>query len=95
MVRITPSYLETSRGASCGVRGGFWCYFWRDGSVRADFREAGTLSLFELDGDRYQSIPASGVLRGIDTDELLRFVEVRPMTRAVRQYRELLGGAGE
>jgi Uma2 family endonuclease len=57
--------------------------------------EAGVLSLFELDGDEYKQIPSSGVLAGIDTEQLLRFVEVRPMTRAVREYRELVRGGGE
>jgi Uma2 family endonuclease len=52
----------------------------------------GALSLFELEGEQYNPIGASGVLAGIDLDQLLGFIEVRPMTRAVRQYRAALLG---
>ncbi|MBN1605951.1 MAG: Uma2 family endonuclease [Polyangiaceae bacterium] len=57
--------------------------------------KAGAVSLFTLAGEQYQPISASRVLPGIDIDQLLRFVEVRPMTRAVRQYRALLHAGGE
>jgi Uma2 family endonuclease len=50
----------------------------------------GQLDLFALRGDRYEPIASSEVLPGIDHTELLRFVDVRPMTTAVREYRQAL-----
>jgi Uma2 family endonuclease len=50
----------------------------------------GQLDLFALRGDRYEAIASSEVLPGIDHTELLRFVDVRPMTTAVREYRQAL-----
>ncbi len=52
-------------------------WFWRDGAI----------TLHALRGEVYQAIAASEVLAGIDLGLLLRFVDVRPMTRAVREYR--------
>jgi Uma2 family endonuclease len=51
----------------------------------------GRLDLFALRGERYEPIVASEVLVSIDHTELLRFVDVRPMTTAVREYRRTLG----
>lgn len=45
------------------------------------------IDLFELREDRYVPIEGSDVLTGIDLPLLLRFVDVRPMTRAVTEYR--------
>lgn len=47
----------------------------------------GKLTLFALRGVRYVEIEASGVLSGIDHQQLLRFVDRTPMTAAVRDYR--------
>jgi Uma2 family endonuclease len=52
----------------------------------------GKLDLFGLRGDRYEAIGASEVLAGIDHAELLRFMDMRPMTTAVREYRRTLRG---
>ena len=54
------------------------------------FYERGALSLFTLRGDRYEPIEESGVLPGIDLELLVQFVDVKPMTRAVREFREAL-----
>lgn len=63
--------------ASLGVRE---VWYWRSGA----------LTLYTLEGGTYGPTPASHVLPGIDHAELLRFVELRPMTRAIRAYREVL-----
>jgi Uma2 family endonuclease len=52
----------------------------------------GVLSLFELRGERYDPIATSVVLPGIDHELLCKFVLVRPMTRAVREFRAALRG---
>jgi Uma2 family endonuclease len=52
--------------------------------------EAGALHLFALRGDRYEPLTASEVLTGIDHGLLCTFVAVRPMTQAVRAFREAL-----
>lgn len=52
-------------------------WFWQDGA----------LSLHALEGERYQPLASSRLLPGIDLAQLLRFVDVQPMTRAVREYR--------
>src|SRR5260221_9682533 len=52
--------------------------------------EKGALRLFALRGDRYEPLAASEVLPGIDHDVLCSFVLIRPMTLAVRSYREAL-----
>jgi hypothetical protein len=44
-----------------------------------------------LRGGRYEAIPRSEVLPGLDLGQLASFVPIRPMTRAVRAYREALG----
>jgi Uma2 family endonuclease len=52
--------------------------------------EKGTLRLFALRGERYEPLAASEVLSGIDHEPLCTFVMTRPMTRAVREFREAL-----
>ncbi|HEY6724246.1 MAG TPA: Uma2 family endonuclease [Polyangiaceae bacterium] len=54
------------------------------------FWKRGAISVHELDGERYRAIAASQLLAGIDLAELLEFVDIRPMTRAVREYRARL-----
>jgi len=49
-----------------------------------------TIEIFALRDGIYESIAASEALPGLDLAELLRFVHVTPMTRAVREYREKL-----
>lgn len=70
--------------AALGVRE-VWC--WRSGA----------LALFELKDGSYAPVLASAVLPGIDHAELARFIALRPMTKAVREYRDTLrmkrGGA--
>jgi hypothetical protein len=39
-------------------------------------------------------VPGSEVLRGIDLDELARYIDVKPMTRAVTEYRAALRARG-
>ncbi len=55
-------------------------WFWKDG----------VMSLYALRGESYQPIEGSELLQGIDLEQLLRFVAVTPMTRAVREYRAAL-----
>lgn len=50
----------------------------------------GALSLFALRDERYEQIPTSEKLPGLDHEQLLSFVDLKPMTRAVRTYREVL-----
>lgn len=57
-------------------------WYWRDGK----------LDLFVLRGDRYEAITSSEVLVGIDHAQLLTFLDVRPMTKAVLEYRRALRG---
>ncbi|HVW27925.1 MAG TPA: Uma2 family endonuclease [Polyangiaceae bacterium] len=54
------------------------------------FHEGGTFQLFALRGDRYDVVTASEVLPGIDLELLGSFLPVRPMTRAVRAFRQAL-----
>lgn len=57
------------------------------------FWKRGAITVHVLRGDAYEAVPASEALPGLDLALLLRFVDVRPMTRAVREYREALRGA--
>lgn len=57
-------------------------WYWRDGK----------LDLFALRGDRYEAITGSEVLVGIDHAQLLEYLDVRPMTRPVLDYRRVLRG---
>lgn len=50
----------------------------------------GAISVFKLVGEQYEAIPTSELLAGIDLPELLEFIDIRPMTRAVREYRARL-----
>ena len=52
--------------------------------------KGGALTVHELRGDRYEVVPASVLLPGIDLAQLLAFVDTTPMTKAVRAYREAL-----
>jgi Uma2 family endonuclease len=52
----------------------------------------GHLELFALRSDQYEAIDGSEVLPGIDHEQLLQFVEVTPMTKAIRAYRRALRG---
>lgn len=52
--------------------------------------KSGTLSVHELHDEQYRRLATSNLLPGIDLDELLSFVEIRPMTKAVREYRARL-----
>jgi Uma2 family endonuclease len=80
--------------------------FWTSGSInkleiyrKLGVREIwiwkpGSLALFKLVDEQYEAISASEVLPGIDMDEPLEFIDVRPMTRAVREYRARLAAKG-
>ena len=52
--------------------------------------EAGRLTLYALRGEQYEEIPASEVLPDVDLPELLRFLDVKPTSRAIREYRRAL-----
>jgi Uma2 family endonuclease len=51
------------------------------------------IEVFVLRGEQYESSPASEFIPNIDFSTMLAFVEVRPMTRAVRAYRDALAYA--
>jgi Uma2 family endonuclease len=51
---------------------------------------AGTLSVFSLQDTTYVRLDRSTLLPGIDLAELLRFIDIRPMTRAVSEFRAAL-----
>ncbi|MGE0712302.1 MAG: Uma2 family endonuclease [Planctomycetota bacterium] len=60
---------------------------WRKLGVREVwFWQEGALSVHALRGESYVALEASELLPGVDLGLLLRFVDVRPMTRAVREY---------
>jgi len=52
--------------------------------------KAGRIEMFSLREETYAPIEGSELLPGIDLDQLLQFVDVRPMTRAVTEYRAAL-----
>lgn len=52
----------------------------------------GAISVHVLDGHEYREVNQSVALPELDREQLLRFVDIRPMTKAVRQYRALLDG---
>lgn len=52
----------------------------------------GTFSLHALRGDRYETITESEVLPGIDLVLLAAHIDIKPMTRAVRAFRDALRG---
>jgi Uma2 family endonuclease len=51
------------------------------------------IDIFALRGTDYVAVDESQLLVGLDVALLLRFLDVRPMTRAVTAYRAALGGA--
>ena len=55
-------------------------WFWKDGRIQ----------VFGLQGDGYVLLPGSQVLPGIDLDEVARYVDIKPMTKAVNEYRAAL-----
>jgi Uma2 family endonuclease len=55
----------------------------------------GRLELYALRGERYEAIEHSEVLPGLDHAQLLEFVAITPMTKAVRAYRQALRGDTE
>jgi Uma2 family endonuclease len=55
----------------------------------------GTITAYTLTSDGYVEVQASTVLPGIDLEQLCTFVPVKPMTRAVREYRAVLRGTRE
>ena len=57
------------------------------------FWQEGRIGLHCLRGDAYAPVARSELLPGIDLEQLLGFVDVRPMTRAVREYRAALRAA--
>ncbi len=64
---------------------------YRDLAVREVwFWEDDAIEIFELRDGAYVVIPESGVLAGIDLPQLLQFVHITPMTKAVRAYRAAL-----
>jgi Uma2 family endonuclease len=52
------------------------------------------IDVFELRGERYERIERSALLPALDLTTLLSFVGVKPMTRAIREYRAALRSAG-
>jgi Uma2 family endonuclease len=53
--------------------------------------KAGKIRVYELGRDGYQPIARSQMLPGLEVELLERFVPMRPMTRALREYRAALG----
>jgi Uma2 family endonuclease len=50
----------------------------------------GKIDVFILRGDRYESRAGSTVLPGIDLDQLLGFIAIEPVSRAMREYQTAL-----
>jgi Uma2 family endonuclease len=50
----------------------------------------GRIEVFVLAGERYAPAERSALLADLNLDLLLRFIDVRPMTRATREYRAAL-----
>jgi Uma2 family endonuclease len=55
--------------------------------------KAGQIDVLSLQGERYVPLERSALLPGIDLAQLLTFVAIRPMTRAVKEYRVALKAA--
>lgn len=55
--------------------------------------KAGVVEVYWLEQERYVRSEKSRLLPDLDLSELLLFVDVTPMTRAVREYRERLAAA--
>jgi Uma2 family endonuclease len=58
-------------------------WFWRSGAI----------SVFSLRESGYVEVAASEILPGIDLPQLARFIGIKPMTRAVTEYRAALRAA--
>jgi Uma2 family endonuclease len=54
-----------------------------------------TFALFALRGEQYEQIPGSELLPGLDHEQLAQFIDLKPMTRAVRAYRKTLRDASD
>lgn len=52
--------------------------------------KAGAITVHSLEGEQYVRVKRSKLLPALDLEELLTFVDVKPMTRAMREYREKL-----
>jgi Uma2 family endonuclease len=59
-------------------------WIWKDGAI----------GVHSLRGGEYVAIGRSQLLPGIDLAQLLTFLDIRPMTRAVTEYRARLRQAG-
>lgn len=55
----------------------------------------GLIEVHALQSESYERLERSALLPDLDLDVLLPFIDVRPMTRAVREYRRLLRGEEE
>jgi Uma2 family endonuclease len=55
-------------------------WFWRNGRI----------DVFILRDTEHVQAPRSEILAGLDLDQLVRFIDIKPMTRAVREYRAAL-----
>jgi Uma2 family endonuclease len=53
----------------------------------------GAIAVHTLRGEEYSRIERTELLPGIDLEQLLTFVDIQPMTRAVREYRATLAQA--
>jgi Uma2 family endonuclease len=60
-------------------------WIWREGRI----------GVFSLDANSYVAVDRSTVLAGIDLAQLLTFIDIRPMTRAVTEYRAALRGVAD
>lgn len=54
--------------------------------------QRGSLTVHALRGEVFVEIEASEVLEGIDLPQLSRFIFIKPMTRAIREFRAALRG---
>jgi len=57
--------------------------------------QKGAVTVHALRGEQYEAVPRSEQLPGLDVEELLRFVQIRPVSRAVREYQAALSQARE
>lgn len=58
------------------------------------FWKKGQISVYALEGEGYRACDRSPQFPGLDLATLQRYVEIRPMTQAVRAYREALQTSG-
>lgn len=58
------------------------------------FWKGGRIEVFGLGDAGYVPLPGSEVLPGIDLGELARYIDIKPMTRAVTEYRTALRARG-